>query len=57
VSFGKSEVAFSVQNAHARPMSKTWVPKGDLKSAKAFAKAMRPLLNPKNGNRQNSRPR
>jgi hypothetical protein len=37
-------------------MAKTWVAKSDVKSAKAFFKAMR-LLIPKNGRRQNSRPR
>jgi hypothetical protein len=37
-------------------MAKTWVPKDDSKSAKAFAKAMR-LLSPKNSRRQNSRSR
>ena len=46
-----------MQSAHAPPMAKTWVPKSDLKSAKAFAKAMRPLLNPKGGRRNNTRPR
>jgi hypothetical protein len=38
-------------------MAKTWVPKDDVKSAKAFAKAMR-ALQAKGGRRQqNSRPR
>jgi hypothetical protein len=50
-------VALSVQSAHALAMAKTWVPKHSVKSAKAFAKAMRPLLHPKNGGRQQSRPR
>jgi hypothetical protein len=38
-------------------MAKTYVPKNDIKSAKAFAKAMRPLLSTKGGRRQNTRPR
>jgi hypothetical protein len=37
-------------------MAKTWVPKDDKKSAKAFAKAMR-LLSPKNSRRNNHRTR
>jgi hypothetical protein len=37
-------------------MAKTWVPKNDSVSAKAFGKAMR-LLSPKNTRRQNPRPR
>jgi hypothetical protein len=38
-------------------MAKTYVPKNDIKSAKAFAKAMRSLQPAKGGRRQNSRPR
>jgi hypothetical protein len=39
-------------------MAKTWVSKNDGKSAKAFAKAMRPLLSTKGGRRNNNnRPR
>jgi hypothetical protein len=39
-------------------MAKTWMPKNDAKGAKAFAKAMRALLKPPGGRRQNfSRPR
>jgi hypothetical protein len=39
-------------------MAKTWMPKNDAKGAKAFAKAMRALLSPKGGRRQqHSRPR
>jgi len=52
-----TQVALSVQGAQAVPMAKTWVAKNDNKSAKAFFKAMRQLLSPKNGRRQNSRPR
>jgi len=37
-------------------MAKTWVPKNDIKSQKAFAKAMRLLSAPK-GRRNFSRPR
>jgi hypothetical protein len=37
-------------------MAKTWVPKDDKKSAKAFAKAMR-LMSAKNNRRNNSRSR
>jgi hypothetical protein len=37
-------------------MAKTWVPKNDVKSGKAFAKAIR-ALSPKGGRRhQNTRP-
>jgi hypothetical protein len=52
-----AKVAFSVENAHPRQMAKTWVPKTDVKSARAFAKAMRPLLNPKGNRNQGHRPR
>jgi hypothetical protein len=38
-------------------MAKTWVPKNDTKSAKAFAKAMRAMTSTKGGRRQHSRPR
>jgi hypothetical protein len=38
-------------------MAKTWVPKDDKKSAKAFAKAMRAMLSPKGRRQQNRRPR
>jgi hypothetical protein len=38
-------------------MAKTWVPSNDKKPAKAFAKAMRALLSPKGGRRQQFRPR
>jgi len=52
-----AKVAFSGENAHPRQMAKTWVPKTDVKSARAFAKAMRPLLNPKGNRNQGHRPR
>jgi hypothetical protein len=52
-----AKVAFSAENAHPRQMAKTWVPKTDVKSARAFAKAMRPLLNPKGNRNQGHRPR
>jgi hypothetical protein len=52
-----AKVALSVQKAHAPSMAKTWVPKDDAKSAKAFAKAMRALLPVKGGRRQHNRPR
>ena len=38
-------------------MAKTWVPKTSVKSARAFAKAMRPLLHPKGNRNQGNRPR
>jgi hypothetical protein len=38
-------------------MAKTWISRNDIKSAKAFAKAMRALVSPKGGRRQQSRPR
>jgi len=49
-----------MQRAHPLPMAKTWVSKVGVKSAKAFAKAMRPLLSTKGGrgnNHSHSRPR
>jgi hypothetical protein len=50
-------MALSVESAHPGSMAKTWVPKNDLKSAKAFAKAIR-ALQAKGGRRQqHSRPR
>jgi hypothetical protein len=52
-----AKVALSVESAHPRQMAKTWVPKTDVKSARAFAKAMRPLLNPKGNRNQGHRPR
>jgi hypothetical protein len=52
-----AKVALSVENAHPRQMAKTWVPKTSLKSARAFAKAMRPLLNPKASRNHGNRPR
>jgi hypothetical protein len=52
-----AKVAFSIENAHPPQMAKTWVPKSDVKSARAFAKAMRPLLNPKGNRNQGNRPR
>lgn len=53
---GETKMVLSVPSAHARSMAKTWVPKNDKKSAKAFAKAMRALTSPK-GRRQYPRPR
>jgi hypothetical protein len=50
-------VVLSVQAAHPLLMAKTWVPKNDTKSAKAFARAMRALIPQKGGRRQHSRPR
>jgi hypothetical protein len=50
------KVALSARSAHRRWMAKTWVPKDDKKSAKAFAKAMR-LMSAKNNRRNNSRSR
>jgi hypothetical protein len=44
------------EGAHHLSMAKTWVPKGNFKSAKAFAKAMRSLLSTKGGRRQKFRP-
>jgi hypothetical protein len=38
-------------------MAKTWVPKNDSKSQKAFAKAMRALIAPKGRRNSHSRPR
>jgi hypothetical protein len=38
-------------------MAKTWVPKNDAKSQKAFEKAMRALVTPKGRRNQQSRPR
>jgi hypothetical protein len=38
-------------------MAKTWISRNDIKSAKAFAKAMRALASPKGGRRQTFRPR
>ena len=55
--FATAKVALSAENAHPRQMAKTWVPKTSVKSARAFAKAMRPLLHPKAGRNQHSRPR
>lgn len=55
--FATAKVALSVENAHPGQMAKTWVPKTSVKSARAFAKAMRPLLHPKSGRNQHSRPR
>ena len=52
-----AKVAFWAENAHPRQMAKTWVPKTDVKSARAFAKAMRPLLNPKGNRNHGNRPR
>ena len=58
VSFGTAKVALLAPNAHPLPMAKTWVPKNDSKSAKAFAKAMRPLTSRKGrSSRGNNRPR
>jgi hypothetical protein len=50
-------MVLSLQNAHARSMAKTWVPKNDSKSAKAFAKAMRAMTKGGRGRQQHSRPR
>jgi hypothetical protein len=50
----KLKMALSVQSAHPGSMAKTWVPKNDVKSAKAskaFDKAMR-ALRTKGGRRQ-----
>lgn len=49
-------MALSVQSAHPVWMAKTWISRNDIKSAKAFAKAMR-LLTPKNARRNNARTR
>jgi hypothetical protein len=38
-------------------MAKTWISRNDIKSAKAFAKAMRALASPRGGRRQTLRPR
>jgi hypothetical protein len=51
------KVALSVRNAHAAQMAKTWISKTSVKSARAFARAMRPLLNPKGNRNQGNRPR
>jgi hypothetical protein len=50
-------MALSVESAHPRLMAKTWVPKNDIKSAKAFAKAMRALQSKGSRRQQHSRPR
>jgi len=50
-------MALSIQSEHPGPMAKTWVPKNDTKSAKAFAKAIRQLQSKGNRRQQHSRPR
>ena len=51
------KVALWGQNAHPLTMAKTWVPKTGIKSARAFAKAMRALQNTKGSRGNYSRPR
>jgi hypothetical protein len=52
-----AKLALSIQNAHPVQMAKTWIPKTSVKSARAFARAMRPLLHPKGNRNQGNRPR
>jgi hypothetical protein len=50
-------VALLGEDAHPLSMAKTWVSKINVKSTRAFAKAMRTLLSNKGGGRrQNFRP-
>jgi hypothetical protein len=53
---GPEKLALSSEGAHPLSMAKTWVSKINLKSARAFAKAMRSLLSAKGGRRQQFRP-
>jgi hypothetical protein len=53
----KTKVVLSAGSAHRCSMPKTWVPKNDSKSQKAFVKAMRALIAPKGRRNAHSRPR